>query len=72
METELSDDPIEDSEEDVVLKGVVRIEQLRQADEYIDALLADVGKDNLKGFEIRVDVTDDGGSHGRQMVPART
>lgn len=31
--------PSGNSEEDAVLKGVVRIEQLRQADDYIDELL---------------------------------
>ena len=47
-------------------------DDISETDDPVDLLLADVGKDNLKGFEIRVDVTDDGGSHGRQMVPART
>lgn len=47
-------------------------DDIPETDDSVDPLLADVGKDNLKGFEIRVDVTDDGGSHGRQMVPART
>ena len=47
-------------------------DHISETDDPVDLLLADVGKDNLKGFEIRVDVTDDGGSHDRQIVPART
>ena len=42
-----------------------------ETDDSIDAPLADVGKDNLKCFEIRVDVADDGSSHDTPMVPAR-
>ena len=46
-------------------------DDVAEADDPIDHLLADVGEDNLEGFEIRVDVTDDGGSHDDPMVPAR-
>ena len=46
-------------------------DHISQTDDPIDTLLADVGKDNLKCFKIRVDVANDGSSHDEMMVPAR-
>ena len=44
-------------------------DHVSEADDPIDAPRADVGENDLQSLEICVDVTDDGGSHGIQMVP---